>query len=68
MPVTQPTDPVDNGGSGFGGGNNGAGGIGDPTSGNAPVVPEPGSLLMMAVGSMMGGMAYLRRRRKDKAE
>lgn len=64
--MTQPTDPGNNGGNGFGNGGNAGGGIGDPGSGNAPVVPEPGSLLMMAVGSMMGGMAYLRRRRKDK--
>ena len=59
IPVTEPTDPEEE--------------IittstesdlvnGDDTS--APVVPEPGSLLMLVVGSVFGGAIYKRRRRK----
>ena len=77
MPVSQPDGGNDTG-SGFGsgggtgsGGDSGSGsggGLGSGGDGNAPVVPEPGSLLMMVVGSCLGGTAWLRRRRKNAVE
>lgn len=72
VPVTDGTGSGngggDGGGFGSGSGTGGGAGFGSGGNGGAPVVPEPGSLLMLAVGSMMGGMAYLRRRRRGEVE
>lgn len=65
VPDHCPDDSGNGGGDGFGGGNGGGDGMGGG-GGDTPVVPEPGSLLMLAVGSVLGGVGYLRRRRKQK--
>ncbi len=61
LPVTQPSDPSD---TSFqtGAGTDAQMGS-DDSSTSAPVVPEPGSFLMLALG---GGIAYLRRRMNGK--
>ena len=61
LPVTEPSDPND---VSFQTGVSSESGFGtDPTLEAAPVVPEPGSFLMLALG---GGIAFLRRRMKGK--
>jgi len=63
IPVTEPTDPVDEVNttpteSDL---------VGDDNT-SAPVVPEPSSMLMLAVGSVLGGAIYNRRRSKKNSE
>lgn len=61
IPVTEPTDPTDETTT-----------VTDDTDqvgsddSTAPVVPEPSSLLMLAVGSVFGGAIYKRRQKKLK--
>ena len=63
IPVTEPSDPVDETTTAPVDSE-----LIDNTDSSAPVVPEPSSFLMMAVGSIFGGAIYNRRRRKQKAE
>ena len=66
IPVGEMTDNTDNSGAA----NSGTGNPTFETTGSsdgAPVVPEPGSLLMLAIGSGMSGAAWFRRRRRTEA-